>query len=53
MVVQPSGILGPYDVSGNHLVQMVGSYIHGRLPACVKGGYDFVVWKVLDRKSVV
>ena len=42
VVVQPSGILGPYDVSGNHLVQMVGSYIHGRLPACVKGGYDFV-----------
>lgn len=42
VVVHPSGILGPYDNSGNHLVQMVKDYICGRLPACVKGGYDFV-----------
>lgn len=42
VVVQPSGILGPFDRSGNHLVQMVNDYIHGKLPACVKGGYDFV-----------
>lgn len=42
VVVHPSGILGPYDGSGNHLVQMVMDYITGRLPACVKGGYDFV-----------
>lgn len=42
VIVQPSGILGPYDVSGNHLVQMVTDYAENRLPACVKGGYDFV-----------
>ncbi len=42
VVVHPSGILGPYDSSRNHLVQMVNDYIHGRLPACVVGGYDFV-----------
>lgn len=42
VIVQPSGILGPYDKSGNHLVQLVTDYIFGRLPACVKGGYDFV-----------
>ncbi len=42
VVVQPSGILGPYDTSGNHLVQMVGDYLRGKLPACVRGGYDFV-----------
>lgn len=42
VVVHPSGILGPYDGSGNHLVQMVMDYITGKLPACVKGGYDFV-----------
>ncbi len=42
VIVQPSGILGPYDRSSNHLVQLVNDYIHGRLPACVKGGYDFV-----------
>lgn len=42
VVVHPSGILGPYDSSKNHLVQMVTDYIYGKLPACVNGGYDFV-----------
>lgn len=42
VVVHPSGILGPYDRSGNHLVQLVTDYLRGRLPACVRGGYDFV-----------
>lgn len=42
VVVHPSGILGPYDCSGNHLVQLVSDYVSGKLPACVKGGYDFV-----------
>lgn len=42
VVVHPSGILGPYDSSGNHLVQLVKDYIRGKLPACVRGGYDFV-----------
>lgn len=42
VVVHPSGILGPYDNSGNHLVQLIKDYIKGKLPACVKGGYDFV-----------
>ena len=31
VVVHPSGILGPYDMSGNHLVQLVTDYIHGDL----------------------
>ena len=42
VIVHPSGILGPYDNTGNHLVQMVKEYINGKLPACVRGGYDFV-----------
>lgn len=42
VVVHPSGILGPYDTSGNHLVQLVRDYLWGKLPACVRGGYDFV-----------
>lgn len=42
VVAHPSGILGPFDSSRNHLVQMVSDYICGRLPACVSGGYDFV-----------
>ena len=42
VVVHPSGILGPYESGGNHLVQMLSDYLRGRLPACVQGGYDFV-----------
>lgn len=42
VIVHPSGIIGPYDRSGNHLVQMILDYLKGTLPACVNGGYDFV-----------
>ena len=42
VVVHPSGIIGPYDSSENHLVQMITDYIRGKLPACVRGGYDLV-----------
>ena len=42
VVVHPSGILGPEDRSGNHIVQMLSDYILNRLPAAVDGGYDFV-----------
>ena len=42
VIVFPSGILGPYDMGRNHLIQMIREYMAGKLPACVKGGYDFV-----------
>lgn len=42
VIVHPSGIIGPYDRSGNHLVQLVNDYLSGRIPVCVKGGYDLV-----------
>ncbi len=42
VVVLPSGIIGPYCGKGNHLVQLVKDYCRGKLPAVVKGGYDFV-----------
>lgn len=42
IVLHPSGIIGPYDREGNHLVQFIRDYLHGRLPACVNGTYDFV-----------
>ena len=35
VVVHPSGIIGPFDTAGN-------DYLRGALPACVRGGYDFV-----------
>ncbi len=42
VIVQPSGIIGPYDEGNNHIVQLVKMCIDGKLPAGVKGGYDFV-----------
>lgn len=42
VIVHPSGIIGPYDRGRNHLVQLVRRYMDGKLPACVRGGYDFV-----------
>ncbi len=42
VIVHPSGIIGPFDEGNNHMVQMIKSYISGKLPAGVTGGYDFV-----------
>ena len=42
VIVHPSGIIGPWDYGHNHLMEMVKSYLNGKLPACVHGGYDFV-----------
>jgi len=42
VLVHPSGILGPYDEGNNHMVQLIKSYISGKLPAGITGGYDFV-----------
>lgn len=42
VLVHPSGITGPNDYSNTHLAQMVEDYYNGRIPAAVKGGYDFV-----------
>lgn len=41
-IVQPSGMIGPYDFGSSHLTQMVLDFLEGRLKACVRGGYDFV-----------
>ncbi|MCM1043307.1 MAG: NAD-dependent epimerase/dehydratase family protein [Corallococcus sp.] len=41
-VVLPSGIIGPNDFSDNHLNNLLKQYVAGKLPAAVKGEYDFV-----------
>lgn len=42
IVVHPSGIIGPYLGCNNHLIQLIKNYLAGKLPAIVRGGYDFV-----------
>lgn len=41
-IVQPSGIIGPYDYKISHLTQLIIDVAMRRLKAGVKGGYDFV-----------
>jgi dihydroflavonol-4-reductase len=42
VMVHPSGIIGPNDYGNSHLTQMIVDYNDGKIPAAVKGGYDFV-----------
>ena len=41
-IVFPSGIIGPGDVQEGSFTSMVRSFLAGRLPFAVRGGYDFV-----------
>ncbi len=41
-IVMPSGIIGPFDFSPENMKRLVIEVAKGKLPACVKGGYDFV-----------
>ena len=41
-IVFPSGIIGPGDVSGGSFTSMAKSFLTGKLPFAVRGGYDFV-----------
>lgn len=41
-IMQPSGIIGPYDFKTTHLTQLIIDVMTGRLKAGVRGGYDFV-----------
>lgn len=41
-IVFPSGIIGPGDVAKGSITQMLLSFLSGKLPFAVKGGYDFV-----------
>ena len=41
-IVFPSGIIGPGDIQGGSFTAMVKSFLSGKLPFAVGGGYDFV-----------
>jgi dihydroflavonol-4-reductase len=42
VVVIPSAILGPFDFRPSYLGQALQLLAHGRIPALVRGGYDWV-----------
>ena len=41
-IVFPSGIIGPGDLQGGSFTSMAKSFLAGKLPLAVRGGYDFV-----------
>lgn len=41
-IVFPSGIIGPGDILGGSFTSMAKSFLAGKLPFAVRGGYDFV-----------
>lgn len=41
-IVMPSGIIGPNDRADGNIGFMLRSFIKGKLPLAIKGGYDFV-----------
>ena len=41
-IVFPSGIIGPGDIQGGSFTSMAKSFLRGKLPFAVRGGYDFV-----------
>lgn len=41
-IVFPSGIIGPGDLQGGSFTSMAESFLSGKLPFAVRGGYDFV-----------
>lgn len=41
-VVYPSGMIGPGDIGKGSITNMLISYLSGKMPFAVKGGYDFV-----------
>ncbi len=40
-VVFPTGIIGPGDLLEGSFTSMIKTFLLGKLPFCVKGGYDF------------
>lgn len=42
VIVNPTAIIGPYDFQPSHQGQMLLSMARGKLPALVKGGFDWV-----------
>lgn len=41
VIVNPSGIIGPYDYSNSEITQLISDYLAGNLTKVIQGGYDF------------
>lgn len=42
VAVHPAGIIGPKGLPTGNMAHLIASFVHGRLPAAIHGGFDFV-----------
>ena len=42
VIINPTAVIGPYDFQPSHQGQMLLSMARGKLPALIKGGFDWV-----------
>ncbi len=42
VAVQPAGIIGPRGLPTGNMAHLIASFVRGRLPAAIQGGFDFV-----------
>ncbi|HWR22428.1 MAG TPA: NAD-dependent epimerase/dehydratase family protein [Feifaniaceae bacterium] len=42
LIVHPAGIIGPRGLPTGNMAYLISSFISGRLPAAIRGGFDFV-----------
>lgn len=42
VVLHPSGIIGPEDYKQGYMMELIRTYLKGRLLVAIQGGYDFV-----------
>lgn len=57
VILHPSGIIGPDDYKKGYMMELVRTYLKGRLLVAIEGGYDFVdvrdvaegIWAALSK----
>jgi dihydroflavonol-4-reductase len=52
VIVNPSGVIGPYDWKPSRMGRVVLALARGRLPALVSGGFDFVDARDVARSTI-
>jgi dihydroflavonol-4-reductase len=53
IVINPTGIIGPYDYQPSHFGEVLLSLAQGKLPALINGGFDWVDVRDVVRWSIV
>jgi len=53
VILYPTGIIGPFDFKPSDMGRVILDYVHGKIPARIAGGYDFVDVRDVARGHVL